>query len=79
MNLQILIDKARNRGLWLRCFYQDLWFSPDELEAKNKEGKFLWDPVSWELRDPKERIKTMERQINLSIDRLTEFRRRVTK
>ena len=52
-----LIEQARAEGLWLWCHYQDLWFSPDELQAQNAKGKFLWGAVNWMLRDPQERVK----------------------
>lgn len=56
MTLQNLIDEARGNGKWLWCSYQDLWFSPDQLEAENANGKFRWGPVNWKLRDPGERL-----------------------
>jgi hypothetical protein len=42
--LQPLISQARVQGKWLHCAYQNLWFSPDELEAENREGRFRWGP-----------------------------------
>lgn len=72
-----LINHARTQGLWLWCFYQDLWFSPDELEVENDKGKFLWGAVNWRLRDPKERIQQLEQKIEQAEDELTTFKRRV--
>jgi len=51
-----LSAKARSRGQWLWCHYQDLWFSPDAIEAEWRNGKFRWGPVNWRLRDPQERL-----------------------
>lgn len=55
--LQPLITQARKEGKWLHCYYQDIWFSPDELEAANQEGRFLWGAVNWTLRDPHEMVQ----------------------
>ncbi len=54
--LNALIAQARSEGKWLWCHYQDLWFSPDSLEAENKNGKFRWGAVNWTLRDPQEKL-----------------------
>ena len=51
--LAVLIERARKEGRWLWCSYQNLWFSPGELEKENANGSFLWGPVNWSLRDPK--------------------------
>jgi hypothetical protein len=55
--LQPLIAQARKEGKWLHSQYQDIWFSPDELEAANREGRFLWGAVNWRLRDPNEMVQ----------------------
>lgn len=56
LELRELIGRARHEGKWLWCHYQDLWFSPDQLETQNKQGKFVWGAVNWKLRDPQERL-----------------------
>ena len=56
-SLQQLIEKAREEKKWLYCYYQTLWFSPDELQDENEKGKFRWGVVNWELRDPAELIE----------------------
>jgi hypothetical protein len=61
--LKELIEQARKEGKWLWCHYQDLWFSPDQLEAENAAGKFRWGPVNWKLRDPQERLSEAERRL----------------
>jgi hypothetical protein len=66
--LNELIEQARHEGKWLWCRYQDLWFSPDKLEAANKNGQFRWGVVNWKLRDPNERLQEAE-------DRLDDARR----
>lgn len=55
--LAALIDHAEHAGKWLHCSYQDLWFSPTELRAANAEGRMLWGPANWTLRDPSELIE----------------------
>lgn len=62
--LKPLISEAREKGLWLWCHYQDIWFSPSELEQQNANGKFLWGPVNWKLRDPTERLREAERRLS---------------
>lgn len=51
--LQSLIRQAREERKWLHCSYQDLWFSPTELEREWANGRFRWGAVNWTLRDPK--------------------------
>lgn len=55
--LREMIQRARAESKWLWCRYQGLWFSPNALEEQNRNGKFLWGPMNWELRDPAERIE----------------------
>jgi hypothetical protein len=57
-----MLKEARERGLWLHCSYQDMWFTPDELEAEQKEGRLCWGPVNWKLRDPRELYESIERR-----------------
>ena len=56
-SLRPLIAKARAEGKWLHCSYQNLWFSPDQLETENREGRFRWGAVNWTLRDPGEMVQ----------------------
>jgi hypothetical protein len=58
-----LIVEAREKGLWLHCAYQDLWFNPDELKKAQSEGRFRWGLVNWELRDPRHRVSALRREI----------------
>ena len=69
-----LIEQARAEGLWLWCHYQDLWFSPDELQAQNAKGKFLWGAVNWMLRDPQERVKQAEAAAQRAANELARVR-----
>lgn len=58
--MEELIRQARAEGKWLWCHYQDIWFTPDKLEAEQAAGRFRWGPVNWKLRDPKERLREAE-------------------
>ena len=61
--LKPMFKEARTKGLWFFCRYQSLWFSPDELEAAHKEGRFVWGKVNWMLRDPLERVAQLNKEI----------------
>lgn len=64
-----LIEEARKQGLWLHYpAYRPIWFSPDELEAENKQGKYLLDPSIWRLRDPSERLEELFKAQRDAID-----------
>jgi hypothetical protein len=55
-----LFQEARERRLWFYCSYQDLWFSPDELEKEQTAGKFVWGAANWRLRNPEELVAEKE-------------------
>lgn len=56
-----LFAKARAEGLWFFCSYQQLWFTPGELEEHQRNGRFRWGPINWQLRPPSELIEQKER------------------
>ena len=58
-----LIAEAREKYLWIHCNYHDLWFSPNELEKCNAEGKYLWAKVNWTLKDPQVLVEIDEERI----------------
>lgn len=62
--LGALFDEARASGKWFWCRYQDLWFAPDDLEARQRNGTFRWGAVNWELRDPREKIAEARKRAN---------------
>ncbi|MBK6639640.1 MAG: hypothetical protein IPH08_04060 [Rhodocyclaceae bacterium] len=72
-----MFAEARRDGLWFRCTYQDLWFSPDDLEAAQANGRFIWSAMNWELRPPADYIAKMERMAKDAADRLEEAKERV--
>lgn len=74
-----LIRDAERRGLWLRSPYQNLWFSPQELRDQNAKGSFCWGPLNFELRDPQEMVRALEREIEGKKQALDNFIARVAK
>lgn len=63
--LDAMFERARREGLW---FFHGglsgpLWFSPDELQAKQAGGSFIWGPVNWDLRDPSEHLRDADRHV----------------
>lgn len=58
-----LLKEAREKKLWLYTSYQGMWFSPDELEKSQQEGKFRWGPSNWELRDPIQKLQELEKNV----------------
>lgn len=60
--LEPLFERAEREGLWFYCSYQSLWFSPAQLRAAHKDGRFIWGPMNWQLRVPRERVEEAERR-----------------
>jgi len=79
MTLQDLIDQARREGKWLWCHYQNLWFSPSQLEAENAKGNFRWGPVNWKLRSPIERLAEAEQKAGEAIEERNRIAREILK
>lgn len=62
-SLAPLFKEAREKKLWFFTDYQQIWFSPDELAAQHKAGKFLWGAVNWQLRNPVEALQALDLKI----------------
>lgn len=77
--LEPMFANARAKGLWFYSAYADAWFSPDELAATHKTGKFIWSPENWELRDPQEFIDEERREIANIEQALRDFEARMRK
>jgi len=75
--LQPLFEKAEAGGLWFFIPYQQMWFSPRELQQAQANGRFLWGVVNWQLRNPKEREAELERDIEAANRALENFRERM--
>lgn len=76
-SLQPMFQTARREGKWFWCVYQDLWWSPDELKTHQNQGRFVWGPPNWKLRDPWERVHSLERGIEEAKNVLTSFKKRI--
>lgn len=50
--LEPLLRKAEQQGLWLQYSYQGIAFSPAELREHHAHGRFVWGSVNWRLVDP---------------------------
>jgi len=75
--LDELIRRAERERLWLRCHYDDLWFSPAELRKANAAGRFLWGAVNWELRDPAEKLSGLAKRVVSAQREAEDFERRI--
>jgi len=75
--LTMLIEQARNEGKWLHCAYQDLWFSPNELEKENANGRFRWRPENWEVCNPCVEVAQLQKEVSNAQDALVSFEKRV--
>ncbi len=75
--LKPLFKKARAEGLWFRSSYQDLWFSPDELEAAQAAGRFIWGAVNWTLCDPADRLAQLTREYESARTAMVTFAKRI--
>jgi hypothetical protein len=63
-DLKNLIAQARAEDKLIYSQYQQLWFTPGELEKANAENRFLWGLVNWELRSRDERESIATRNFN---------------
>jgi hypothetical protein len=69
-SLKPMFREAKSKKLWFYTSYQQIWFSPEELKAENKCGRFLWGAGNWELRDPIEGLQALDKKIeNAQSDR----------
>lgn len=76
-DLQPMFLEARQKGLWFKSTYQNLWFSPDELQHSHNSNKFVWGKANWTLADPFELVNRKEIEItNLQIS-LSELKKKI--
>lgn len=74
-----MMAKAKAEGLWFHCNYQDLWFSPTELEDTWGKGRFQWGAVNWNLRNPQEYKAEAQRRVDVAKSELERIERRISK
>lgn len=75
--LSRLIDKAERDGQWLRCSYQDLVFTPQELRDENAKGRFVWGVCNWQLIDPRERLNAELKKAEAAASNAAEIRKKL--
>lgn len=62
-SLEPLFREANKTGKWFFSPYQAMWFSPRELRDAHARGRFVWGPVNWQLRDPRELLTDAEKSL----------------
>lgn len=77
--LDAQFEEARKHNLW---FYHGgmsgpFWFSPDELETQQRNGKFVWGSGNWKLRPPQEYIDSLKRAVTSAQEELDKATKRV--
>jgi len=72
-----LIQKARKEKLWLHYSYQDLWFTPNELEKLQAEGRFRWGSINFSLRNPQEEVEWLKSKVAEAEKNLENFIERI--
>ena len=70
-SLEPLFQQAEAEKKWFYCAYQDMWISPKDLRQSHSQGRLIWGPVNWALRDPSEllelhRKRTLDAQQELA-------------
>jgi hypothetical protein len=75
--LEPLFNQAERECLWFYSRYQDMWFSPNELREAHSKGRFIWGAPNWELRDPQEKIDSLERLKLITDVEISEMRKRI--
>jgi hypothetical protein len=76
--LKPLFEKAEKEGLWFYTNYQSLWFTPEQLREKQKEGRFVWGKENWQLRNPRERLKEIKKKNQELEQKIERFEQRLT-
>jgi hypothetical protein len=74
-----LAKKATSKGLWFYYHYTNRWFSPEELQEKqkNRKGRSQWLTPDCLLRDPTERLEELDDTILALTEERSRFERRV--
>lgn len=75
--MQFMFESAEREGLWFHCAYQDLWFSPAELRDEHARGRFQWGPVNWQLLNPAEHLRQLERERDAAAESVRIFQERM--
>lgn len=73
-SLEPLFRQAEAEGLWFFSPYQQLWFSPKMLRARQAEGRFIWGACNWKLRDPMEEHQRLLKQAAQLVAEAADFK-----
>ena len=49
-----IIEKAKAENKIIHAYYHDIWFTPEELEELQSQGKFCWGDSNFRLRSKEE-------------------------
>lgn len=71
--LRKMIVIAELNKQFIYCFYQDLWWSPEEFGRALDQGKFRWGRENFQLRDPKQHSAELVRAIDDAEQNLKEW------
>lgn len=72
-----LIQKARAENKWIHCSYQDLWWTPSELENALAYGRFQWGVQNFQLKSANERLEYLGRKVQDAQEDLDRFKKRM--
>lgn len=76
-SLEPMFKEAEDRKLWFHSSYQDIWLSPKELREQHAQGRLIWGPVNWRLRDPQEYLKQLHGKIVATEREIANFKERM--
>ena len=51
-----IVEKAKAENKVIHAYYHDVWFTPEELEKKQRQGKFCWGDGNFRLHS-REKVK----------------------
>jgi len=77
MKMEELFAEARQKDLWFYTDYENQWFSPDELEQLQREGRFRWGAENWCLANPLVRLEELDKNIELAVKWRDDFKVRL--
>jgi hypothetical protein len=78
-DLVAMLERAKREKLWFFCSYQELWFSPAELENAWAEGRFRWGAVNWKLRQPAKHLAELAEDVQQAERQQQEFAQKLAR
>lgn len=80
LSLHPMFAEAEEKGLW---FYSEsgeqgeVWCSPGFLKTQQSQGRMIWSPEHWELRNPLEYMARLHADANRIVVEYNEMARRL--